>query len=232
LKYVKSNTHPDWVRRFRQADAEEYKIVGDSETHPKTGEITMGEVIALLSEKTKGEAVVVADVGQHQMMAARYYKFQLADSFITSGGLGTMGFGVPAAMGAKVASPDRQVVAVVGDGSFQMTLQELITIHQDNIPVKIIILNNNFLGMVRQWQEMFFEKRYSFVDLHNPDFITISRGCGIDAEKVNKRENLSQALDKLLESKSARLLEIVVKKEGNVFPMVPSGASVDEIRLK
>lgn len=231
LKYVKPNTHKEWVKKFHEFDKMEFDSVINDEIHPKTGQITMGEAINLLSEKTKGEAVIVTDVGQHQMMSARYYKFQKTDSFITSGGLGTMGFGLPAAMGAKVAAPTRDVIAIVGDGGFQMTLQELITIDQDQIPVKIIILNNNYLGMVRQWQQLFFDHRYSFVNLHNPDFVAITKACGIDAEKVTERDELGLAFDRLLSAKGPRLLEIVVKQEGNVFPMVPTGASVDEMVL-
>ncbi len=192
----------------------------------------MAEVIHMVSEKTKGEAVIVADVGQHQMIAARYYKFQKPDSYITSGGLGTMGFALPAAMGAKVAVPNRQVIAIIGDGSFQMNIQELATLAQDNIPVKMIVLNNNYLGMVRQWQQMFFEKRYSFVDLKNPDFVAVSKGFYVDAQKVEEREHLSQAIDTLLQSEKPYLLEVVVRKEENVFPMVQAGAAVDEVRLE
>jgi len=174
----------------------------------------------------------VPDVGQHQMMAARYYRFKQADSFITSGGLGTMGFAVPAAFGAKVGAPNREVVAVVGDGGFQMTMQELVTIAQEKTPVKIVILNNNFLGMVRQWQELFFENRYSFVNLHNPDFVKIAEACGIEAAKVTERDNLEDALKKMVLSKGPYLLEVVVEKEQNVFQMVPAGASISDIRLE
>lgn len=232
IRYIEKRSHKEWVMQFKKYEEIEYEKVVHHEIMPKEGEITMAEVIHMLSEKTKGEAVIVADVGQHQMVAARYYRFQKPDSYITSGGLGTMGFAVPAAMGAKVASPNRQVIAIVGDGSFQMTLQELITLNQDQIPVKIIILNNNYLGMVRQWQELFFDNRYSFVDLQNPDFVAIAKGCYIDAEKIEKREQIGEAIDILLESDKPRLLEVVVKKEGNVFPMVPTGASVEEIRLE
>ncbi len=229
---VKKTSHPEWIKRFRTFDKEEQTKVIEDEIHPKIGEIKMAEVIAMLSEKTKGEAVVVADVGQHQMIAARYYQAKETDSFITSGGLGTMGFALPAAMGAKVAASHRQVVAVIGDGSFQMNIQELATLAQDNIPVKVIILNNNFLGMVRQWQQLFFEKRYSFVNLKNPDFVAVSKGFFIDAQRVSERKQLDKALDKLLASKKPTVLEIMVEKENNIFPMVPTGASVDEIRLE
>jgi acetolactate synthase-1/2/3 large subunit len=166
------------------------------------------------------------------MIAARYYQFQQPDSYITSGGLGTMGFALPAAMGAKVAAPDREVIAVIGDGSFQMNIQELATLAQEQIPVKIVILNNGYLGMVRQWQEMFFEKRYSFVDLKNPDFVAVAKGFYIDGEKVPNRESLSDSLDKLLSATGPYLLDVTVRKEDNIFPMVPSGASVDEVRME
>ena len=229
---VKNNSHTEWIDQFRNFDNEEFIKVKEKEMHPKIGEITMAEVITMLSEKTKGEAVVVADVGQHQMVAARYYRAQTTDSYITSGGLGTMGFALPAAIGAKIAKPNRQVVAVIGDGSFQMNIQELATLAQDQIPVKVILLNNNFLGMVRQWQQLFFEKRYSFVDLKNPDFVAVSKGFFVDAEKVEERKNLSKALDVMLASKKPFVLEVKVKKEHNVFPMMPTGASVEEIRLE
>jgi len=229
---VKKNTHQGWLKEFQKFAKEEFDKVKKSEMHPKEGEITMAEVVNLVSEKTKGEAVVVADVGQHQMIAARYYQPQKPDSYITSGGLGTMGFALPAAIGAKVAKPERQVIAIIGDGSFQMNIQELATLAQDNIPVKAIILNNNYLGMVRQWQELFFDKRYSFVELKNPDFVAVAKGFFVDAKKVDQRKDLSKALDELLDAKKPYVLEVVVKKEGNIFPMVPTGASVEEIRLE
>ena len=186
----------------------------------------------MLSDKTGGQAVVVADVGQHQMVAARYYQYRCPNSYITSGGLGTMGYALPAAFGVKVGDPARDVYAVIGDGCFQMTLQELGTIAQSGLPVKIIILNNNFLGMVRQWQQLFFEKRYSFVELQNPDFVTIAKGFGIEGHTCHEREQLSDSLDTLIASEKPYLLEIMVEKETNVFPMVPSGACVADIRLE
>jgi len=192
----------------------------------------MAEVIRNLSEKTDGRAVIVTDVGQHQMVTSRYYRFKDPYSNITSGGLGTMGFALPASMGAKLGADGREVIAIIGDGGFQMTIQELGTIFQYKIPVKIIILNNNFLGMVRQWQQLFFENRYSFTEMTNPDFVTIARGYDIPAYKVEDRAALSGALDDLLASKTSYLLEIVVEKEENVFPMVPSGAAVSDIRLE
>ena len=232
LPKIKKNSHPEWMKEFKKFAKEEFNKVKNLEMHPKTGELTMAEVVNLLSEKTKGEAVVVADVGQHQMIAARYYQPQKPDSYITSGGLGTMGFALPAAIGVKVASPKREVIAIIGDGSFQMNIQELATLAQEGIPVKVIILNNNYLGMVRQWQELFFEKRYSFVDLKNPDFVAVSKGFFVDAKKIDQRKDLSNGLDELLNAKKPYVLEVVVKKEGNIFPMVPTGASVEEIRLE
>jgi acetolactate synthase-1/2/3 large subunit len=232
LSKVNKNEHSEWIKQFRAFDKEEFEKVKEPEMHPEEGEITMAEVVSMLSDKTKGEAIIVADVGQHQMIAARYYEPKNTDSYITSGGLGTMGFALPAAMGAKVALPKRQVIAIIGDGSFQMNIQELATLAQDAIAVKMIILNNNYLGMVRQWQQLFFDKRYSFVDLKNPDFVAVAKGFFVKAEKVDERKHLSKALDRLLASSKPTLLEVVVKKEGNIFPMVPSGASVEEIRLE
>ena len=229
---MKKNNHQAWRDKFKKFDVQEIEKITAPELAPTTEKIKMAEVIHLLSNKTKGEAIVVADVGQHQMMTARYYEFKKANSFITSGGLGTMGFALPAAFGAKVGSPDREVVAIIGDGCFQMTIQELGTIAQSGLPVKVIILNNNFLGMVRQWQQLFFQKRYSFVELQNPDFITIAKGFGIDGHTCGSREELNGSLEKMLASDKPYLLEVLVEKEENVFPMVPTGASVADIRLE
>jgi acetolactate synthase-1/2/3 large subunit len=231
-KHVKKKKHTEWINEFKKNDLLEFEKVKKAEMHPKSGEITMAETIDRLSTQTKGDAVIVADVGQHQMVAARYSKFTKPDSFITSGGLGTMGFALPAALGAKVATPKRQVVAIIGDGSFQMNIQELATLAQEQIPVKIIVLNNNFLGMVRQWQQMFHGKRYSFVDLKNPDFVAVAKGFYINAKRIEKREELDKSIADLLESDKPTLLEVMVKKEENVFPMVPSGASVSDVRLE
>lgn len=232
LPLVHSNDHTVWRNEFRKYDVIENEAITVPELTDTTGKIRMAEVIDSVSRKTNGEAVLVTDVGQHQMMASRYYQFRRPNSLVTSGGMGTMGFALPAAFGAQVAAPDRQVVAIIGDGCFQMTLQELGTIVQNKQPVKAIILNNNFLGMVRQWQQLFHQRRYSFVELQNPDFITIARGFGMDGHTCAERETLSDSLDKLLAHDGPYLLEVIVEKEENVFPMVPAGASVSQIRLK
>lgn len=230
LPLVKENNHSTWRNEFKKYDVIENQKVTERELKPE-GEIKMAEVVRMLSQKTNGEACIIADVGQHQMIAARYYQFKNPHSYIASGGLGTMGFAIPASFGAKKGAPDREVVAFIGDGCFQMTIQELGTIAQSGLGVKLIILNNNYLGMVRQWQQLFFEKRYSFVELQNPDFVTIAKGFGIAGHTCSDRENLSDSLDTLLKSDKAYLLEVIVEKEENVFPMVPAGASVADIRL-
>ena len=233
IPLVTKKEHKAWVNEFTKCKIIENKKVIENDIHPSNdGKILMAEVINLISEKTKGRAIIVSDVGQHQMITARYYGYKQPDSSITSGGSGTMGFALPASLGAKIGMPNRDVIAVIGDGSFQMTIQEMATIAQEETPVKIIILNNGFLGMVRQWQQMFFEKRYSFVKLKNPDFVMLSKGFGIKAERVEKRESLGKALDRLLSAKTAYFLDITVLMEGNVFPMIPTGAAVDEIRLE
>lgn len=232
LPLVNENDHTVWRNEFRKYDVIENENITAPELSGDTEKIKMAEVIDLLSRKTNGDAVLVTDVGQHQMMASRYYKFRQKNSLVTSGGMGTMGFALPAAFGAQVAAPDRQVVAIIGDGCFQMTLQELGTIVQNKQPVKAIILNNNFLGMVRQWQQLFHSRRYSFVELQNPDFVTIAKGFGMAGHTCNERETLSDSLDRMLAYDGPYLLEVIVEKEENVFPMVPAGASVSQIRLK
>ncbi len=224
--------HEEWRQEFRELDKIEYEKVITRDIQPTEGGIHMGEVVNALSEKTKGEAIVVTDVGQHQMESARYYKFKTTDAWVSSGGLGTMGFCLPAAFGAQVARPDKTVLAFIGDGSFQMTIQELGCLSQFEAPVKVIVLNNNFLGMVRQWQQLFFDRRYSSVELTNPDFITIAKGYGIPGKRVTERADLSQSIDEMLNTPGPYLLEVCVEKEGNVFPMIPSGCAVHEVKLE
>jgi acetolactate synthase I/II/III large subunit len=235
LKYltgqVKPNSFEKWIREFRICDKTEYEKVIKPETKPDKGELRMGEVVSLISELTKGEAIIVTDVGQNQMYAARYYKFRHPNSFVTSGGMGTMGFGLPAGIGAKIGRPEKQVVSFVGDGGFQMTIQELGTILQYKVPVKIVVLNNNYLGMVRQWQDMFYDKNYASTELINPDFVMISKAYGIPSKKVWNREDLKSSLEEMLSAEGAYVLEVAIEKEGNVFPMVEPGASVSDIRL-
>ncbi|MBI2074896.1 MAG: biosynthetic-type acetolactate synthase large subunit [Candidatus Levybacteria bacterium] len=232
IPLIKKNKHEEWVREFRRFDEIQYEKVTMKELNSQKDKIKMAQVINMLSDKTKGQSAIVADVGQHQMITANYYNFKKPNSFMTSGGLGTMGFALPAAIGAKLAAPRREVIAVIGDGSFQMNIQELATVAQEHLSIKIIILNNNYLGMVRQWQQLFFDKRYSFVDLKNPDFIQVAKGFRIDGEKVEKITGLSSAIDRLLQAKKSYILEVVVEKEGNVFPMVPVGAACDEVVLE
>jgi acetolactate synthase-1/2/3 large subunit len=229
---IAERKHIEWVQRFYDLQKQEDEAVIHNECHPATGELTMGEVISTLNELTQGDAVIVTDVGQHQMVACRYSRFVQSNSNITSGGLGTMGFALPAAIGAKYGAPQRTVVAIIGDGGFQMTLQELGTIMQFGAAVKIIILNNNFLGMVRQWQELFHARRYSFVDITSPDFVQVARGYYIEGQRISERANLKQGLKQMLDHQGAYLLEVMVAKENNVFPMVPQGCGVGEIRLK
>ncbi len=229
---VQQKTHPAWLQRFTDAQAKEVEAVIHAELNPTSDELTMGEVLKTLNELTNGDAIIVTDVGQHQMVACRYAQFNGTRSNVTSGGLGTMGFGLPAAIGAKYGAPDRTVVSISGDGGFQMTLQELGTIMQFGAAVKIIILNNRFLGMVRQWQELFNEKRYSFVDITSPDFVALAKAYHIEAQGISQRKDLHQAVKTMLDHEGAYLLEIFTGKENNVFPMVPQGCSVSEIRLK
>lgn len=229
---LEKKDHSEWLSKFREFDKKEFEAVIQTELHPKSGELTMGEVIHQLNELTKGEAVIVTDVGQHQMVACRYAKLNNTRSNVTSGGLGTMGFALPAAIGAKFGALEKTVVAVIGDGGFQMTIQELGTIMQSGVDVKILILNNRFLGMVRQWQELFNDNRYSFVDIQSPDFVAVAAAYGIKGKSVSERSDLNSALEEMLNNKGSFLLEVIVTKENNVFPMVPQGCSVSEIRLK
>ncbi|MGV3686665.1 MAG: biosynthetic-type acetolactate synthase large subunit [Daejeonella sp.] len=229
---IQERTFPEWIAKFKEYTEKEVEAVINAELHPGSGELTMGEAIHQLNELTKGDAVIVTDVGQHQMVACRYAKLNKTRSNVTSGGLGTMGFALPAAIGAKFGAPERDVVAVIGDGGFQMTLQELGTIMQSGIDVKILILNNRFLGMVRQWQELFNENRYSFVDMTSPDFVALAAAYGIAGKSVSERSDLNASLEEMMNHKGSFLLEVMVTKENNVFPMVPQGCSVAEIRLK
>jgi acetolactate synthase-1/2/3 large subunit len=228
---VNENVHEAWIQQFRKLEQEEHQEVIIDAINPKSAELKMSEVVNLISETTKGNAIVVTDVGQHQMITSRYFKYQSPKTNITSGGLGTMGFALPAAIGAKLGAPEKEVIAIIGDGGFQMTIQELGTILQCGAAVKIVILNNNFLGMVRQWQQLFFDKRYSFTDIKNPNFLKIAEGYGIKGHKITDREELQEGLKTLLNNKESYLLEVIVEQEENVFPMVPTGASVSEIIL-
>ena len=232
-KLIEQKQHTEWLNKFKEYAEKEIEVVIKDELHPAEGEqITMGEVINVLNELTHGDAIIVTDVGQHQMVACRYAKFNQSKSNITSGGAGTMGFGLPAAIGAKYGAPQRTVVAIIGDGGFQMTIQELGTIMQNKVDIKILILNNEFLGMVRQWQHLFNDKRYSFVDIASPDFVQVAKGYRIEGNSICKREDLKDSLSAMLNYPGAYLLEVMVGKENNVFPMVPQGCSVSEIRLK
>jgi acetolactate synthase I/II/III large subunit len=228
---IEEKTHKEWLQKFAEYTEKEKEQCFEKDLHPTSEVLSMGEVMNLLNELTHGNAVIVSDVGQHQMVACRYAKFNQSRSNVTSGGLGTMGFGLPAAMGAKLGAPERTVVCISGDGGFQMTLQELGTIMQNNIDVKMIILNNHFLGMVRQWQELFNERRYSFTDIESPDFVMLAKSYHIEGQKVSERNKLKNAIKEMLEHDGAYLLEVCVGKELNVFPMVPQGCSVSEIRL-
>ncbi len=231
-KLIEEKQHTEWLNKFNEYKREEVDQVIQKELNPTDEVLTMGEVIKYLNELTNGDAIIVTDVGQHQMVASRYAKFNQSKSNVTSGGAGTMGFALPAAIGAKFGAPHRTTIAIIGDGGFQMTLQELGTIMQTGIDVKILILNNQFLGMVRQWQQLFNDKRYSFVDIASPNYVALAKAYNIDGQSVSKRENLKAALKAMLDNQGSYLLEVMVGKENNVFPMVPQGCSVAEIRLK
>ncbi|MGB5191156.1 biosynthetic-type acetolactate synthase large subunit [Robiginitalea sp.] len=232
LPKIRENSHPAWLEEFHKKYEQEFEAVIENDIHPSKAGLTMGEVIEQINQASAHRAVIVTDVGQHQMVTCRYAKFKESKSSITSGGLGTMGFALPAAIGAKMGAMNREVVAVIGDGGYQMTIQELATIYQNKLPVKIVVLNNDYLGMVRQWQELFFESRYASTVMVNPDFVKIAEGYYLNARRVDKREDLAGAVAEMMASEEAYFLEVRVEKEGNVFPMIPSGASVSEIRLK
>jgi len=229
---VKKRMHQEWINEFKEIDKIEYEKVILRDLHPLKPGLTMGEVIEIINEKTKGDAIAVTDVGQHQMFVSRYFQFKNIRSFVTSGGLGTMGFGLPAAHGAKIGAPDKQVILFVGDGGFQMTIQELGTINQTQAAVKIVLLNNKYLGMVRQWQQLFYDRRYSETYLLNPDFIKVAEGFGIKGKKVLERPELASAVQEMLDYNGPYLLEVSIEKEDNVFPMVPTGASVSDVILE
>ena len=232
IPLLEKTNHIEWINEFRDCFQIEYDKIINKEINGNGDKILMAEVIDKISNYTKGESIIVTDVGQHQMIASRYYKFNKPNSNVTSGGLGTMGFALPASMGAKIGQPNREVIAIIGDGGIQMTIQELATISQYDINVKIIILNNNFLGMVRQWQELFFDNRYSFTEMINPDFNIISDGYGIKNKKIEVKKDLDKGIKDCIDYKGSYLLNIIVEKEENVFPMVASGESVSNIRLE
>lgn len=232
LPKIKENKHDAWHNEFKEKYKVEFDQVINDQLNPTKEGLTMGEVLKEINIASENKAVIVSDVGQHQMFACRYAKFNQSKSNITSGGLGTMGFALPAAIGAKMGAMDREVVAIIGDGGYQMTIQELGVINQHNVPVKIVVLNNEHLGMVRQWQELFFDKRYASTVMTNPDFVKIAEGYHIKATRISKRENLKAAIEEMIAFKGPYFLEVCVEKEDNVFPMIPSGASVSEIRLK
>lgn len=229
---IATKSYPEWIQRFEKLDAIEREKVIHSDLNPTKPGLTMGEAVEMINKHSKGNAVIVTDVGQHQMVACRYAKFNQSKSNVTSGGLGTMGFALPAAIGAKMGAMDREVVAIIGDGGYQMTIQELGTIFQQQVAVKIVVLNNDFLGMVRQWQQLFFDKRYASTEMVNPDFVTIAKGFHINANRVSERKDLDQAVKEMMASDQPYFLEVCVEKEDNVFPMIPSGASVSDIRLE
>ena len=232
LEFLKPNKHTAWHQEFKDLYKIEFDKIIKDELHASSSQLGMAEVIEEINNWTKGDAIIVSDVGQHQMVACRYAKFNSSRSNVTSGGLGTMGFALPAAMGAKMGCPDREVVAIIGDGGFQMTIQELGTVFQTKIPIKIVVLNNGFLGMVRQWQQMFFDKRYASTEMVNPDFVAIARGYQIKSNHVSERSKLKDAIKEMMEANEPYFLEVKVEKENNVFPMIPTGAAVSEIRLE
>jgi len=232
IPLIDKNAHDSWHNEFKEKYKVEFDAVINEELKPNEGKgISMGETMEMINKHSKGDAIIVSDVGQHQMFACRYAKFNSTKSNITSGGLGTMGFALPAAIGAKMGKPDREVVAIIGDGGFQMNIQELGTIFQSQVPVKIVVLNNEFLGMVRQWQELFFDNRYASTKMINPNFIAIAEGYHIKSKKVINRADLDGAVAEMMASKDSYFLEVMIEKENNVFPMIPTGASVSDMRL-
>ena len=232
LELLEPNSHEEWHQQFKEMYKTEYEKVIKGNLDVNKKDLGMAEVIQQINKQSSGNAIIVSDVGQHQMAACRYAKFNDTRSNVTSGGLGTMGFALPAAIGAKMAKPERDVVAVIGDGGYQMTIQELGTIFQTKVPVKIVLLNNGFLGMVRQWQQLFFDKRYASTTMINPDFITIAKGYHIEAKQVTERSQLADAVKEMMESQDAYFLEVKVEQEENVFPMIPTGAAVSDILLE
>ncbi len=232
IQKVSPKKHLKWLKKFNDHMNIEYEKVIKNDLYPSKEKLTMGEVVKEINEASNGDAIIVTDVGQHQMVTCRYAKFNQSKSNITSGGLGTMGFALPAALGAKMGDPKREVVAVIGDGGFQMTIQELGTIFQTGAAVKIVVLNNDFLGMVRQWQQLFFDKRYASTELINPDFVAIAKGYFIEGKSISQRNELKSSIQEMMKSKKPYFLEVKVEKEDNVFPMIPTGESVSNIRLE
>ena len=229
---IQNNRHSEWIESFRQYEETEFNQVIRKEVFPDEGPLNMGEVVHVVSEATDNDAILVTDVGQNQMMACRYFKFSQQRSIVTSGGMGTMGFGLPAAIGATLGRPDRTVCVFMGDGGLQMTMQELGTVMEQKAPVKIILLNNNYLGNVRQWQAMFFNRRYSFTPMMNPDYMQIAAAYSIPSRRVIERSELRDAVREMLESDGPFLLEVCVVEEGNVLPMTPPGSSVNQMLLE
>ena len=231
-KLVRENKHTEWIASFEEHEKKEYENVIEKEIYPKEGPLNMGEVVRVVSEATNNEAILVTDVGQNQMMAARYFKYTKNRSIVTSGGLGTMGFGLPAAVGATFGCPERTVCVFMGDGGLQMSIQELGTIMEQQAPVKMILMNNNYLGNVRQWQKMFFGGRYSFTPMTNPDYLQIASAYGIPSRRVINRDDLQAAVQEMLATNGPFLLEACVVEEGNVMPMTPPGGTVSEMLLE
>ena len=231
MKYMDKIEHKEWIQEFHKLYEIEHKAVINDQLNPTKEGLTMGEVLGGINKETKGDAIIVSDVGQHQMFACRYADFIKTRSSVTSGGLGTMGFALPASIGAKMGAPNREVIAIIGDGGFQMTCNELGTVLQTKVPVKIVVLNNSYLGMVRQWQELFFDKRYASTEMISPNFVKLAEAYDIEAVKISKREDLAEAIKTMIASKNSYFMEVIIEQEDNVFPMIPTGASVSEIRL-